>query len=134
MSHYGDSDIISQNEILPVTRSLGNKNSWGSSRCVIVTMLDSNLKVNEFELLSSTFELITMRKMWNPSIPSIYKFNSITAVLLQGWLWVTHEYGYIIKQRNWDNNPYRWNYPVNETSESHFLYCNNYGVVASSVK
>ena len=48
------------------------------------------------------FRTNTLGKSMNPLTPSSYGLNSITAVLLQGWLWyqITHKSWYALKQRN----------------------------------
>ena len=56
---------------------------------IIVKLLDYGLKVCKFELLHTvmfTFELIPLENRGTPYHPS-YGLDSITAVLLQGWLW-----------------------------------------------
>ena len=53
-----------------------------------------------------TFELISLGKVWSSLSPG-YGFNSITVVLLQGWILhkITQEGWYAIKQKNNKTKP-----------------------------
>ena len=68
-------------------------------------VLDWDTVVSQFEIQSSYYVHFQMNTTWeryeNPDPPS-YRLNSITDVLLQGWLWheITHEGWYAIKHKN----------------------------------
>ena len=60
-----------------------------SSGSVMSKVLDSSFKVTNSKsgrAITFTFGLILVGKLWTPYFPS-YSVNSITTVLLQGWLW-----------------------------------------------
>ena len=65
-------------------------------------VLDCDLEESDFELsrvITFTFILIPLRKVWTPLLPS-YDLGSTTTVL-ERWLWhqITHENWYDIKQK-----------------------------------
>ena len=86
----------------------GSPRPGGSPHGIMVKMLDCSLNVKEFVLQSHSyihFQTNTLGKGMNPLYPSSYGLNSITAVLLQGWLchhegWdVINIYIYIERER-----------------------------------
>ena len=63
---------------------------WGNPCSVMTKVQDYSLKVSEFKLqyfYYIHFWTNTLQKS-EPSYTSMYGLNSITAFLLQGWLWL----------------------------------------------
>ena len=63
---------------------------WGSSHGEVAHMLDHNIVVSEFELLSryhNHFRTNTLGKGMLSLIPTSYVLNGTTNILLQIWLW-----------------------------------------------
>ena len=81
------------------------------SRGKVPNVVDCELVLKEFKLkphYKIHFQTSTLGKRMNSITPTTsYGLNSITAVLLQGWLWhkMTWEGWYAIKQRNQTNLP-----------------------------
>ena len=76
----------------------------GSLCNVIAKVLDCSLKVSKFEL-QSYYYVTYLWERYETTYPLMYRLNSLTAVLLQGWLWhwITHKGLYAIKKRSQSN-------------------------------
>ena len=62
----------------------------GYPRGVVVKALNYRIVISEFELQSRYYVLFRTNTLWEgyePPYPPTYGFNSITAVLLEGWIW-----------------------------------------------